>query len=99
MEFVKTYVQEMKSVGRELKFARERKGYTQAKLAELIGRKKIFVSHVEQGHKLPPVELVAVYCRTVGYPLDKLIELKIRIETDYMRESMLHGIKYKRAVF
>jgi transcriptional regulator with XRE-family HTH domain len=55
-----------KLVGRNVKRARERKGITQERLAELSGFSQQYISGLEQGRRNPTVVTVYELARALG---------------------------------
>lgn len=60
-------------VGARLRRARRQRGWSQAALARAVARSRTTVSRWEAGHRLPPLEALAVAARALDWPLAGLV--------------------------
>lgn len=69
-----------KTIGRNLRAAREREEINQKQFAELIGQSRSFITQVENGYvKVPGVHAVYVWASALGVRMEDLMEVP-RIE-------------------
>ena len=61
------------AIGRKIRERRMRKGWTQAKFAERIGRSVAFVGHIEQGTRKLSVETLVNIVRVLRCSADELL--------------------------
>ncbi|TXN17246.1 helix-turn-helix transcriptional regulator [Methylobacterium sp. WL122] len=83
------------AIGLRAKRARERAGFTQEKLAELIERTKEAVSNIERGVNLPTIDTLERICGATEVPIAFMfedsgsnratIDLKARLDTAFFR--------------
>ena len=64
-----------KAFGQAVRTAREKKGLTQAKLADKAGLHVTYLSGVENGQRNPTLSLIAQLARALGLKLSELIAL------------------------
>ena len=62
------------SIGQKIKTIRRRKGYTQAKLAEAIGRSSTYVSYIESGFKSMSLETFVLIANALNATADEILE-------------------------
>lgn len=62
------------SIGQRIKAIRRRKGYTQAKLAESIGRSSTYVSYIESGFKSMSLETFVLIANALNATADEILE-------------------------
>ena len=62
------------SIGQKIKSIRRRKGYTQAKLAESIGRSSTYVSYIESGFKSMSLETFVLIANALNATADEILE-------------------------
>lgn len=60
------------SLGKQVRYARKRKAYTQAELAELVGCSVQHISHIENGTTKSSMELVVNLANHLDVSLDNL---------------------------
>lgn len=60
------------SLGQQVRYARKRRSYTQAELAELVGCSVQHISHIENGTTKLSVELMVNLANQLGVSLDDL---------------------------
>lgn len=65
-----------KTIGRRLRELRDRKGMTQARLAEAVGVDQSLVSHYERGEVRVHGALVAGFAKVLGVSADEILGLK-----------------------
>lgn len=83
------------AIGLRAKRARERAGFTQERLAELIERTKEAVSNIERGVNLPTIDTLERICGATEVPISFMfedpasdratIDLKARLDTAFFR--------------
>lgn len=83
------------AIGIRAKRARERAGFTQEKLAELIERTKEAVSNIERGVNLPTIDTLERICGATEVPISFMfedaglnratIDLKARLDTAFFQ--------------
>lgn len=66
-------------LGAQVKKARKRKGFTQAKLAEMLGYSVQHISHVETGSTKLSVELLVELANALEVSLDQLLSDSLEI--------------------
>ena len=64
-------------LGRNVKYARARKGYTQAEVAELTGYSVQHLSHIENGTTKMSIDFMIALANTLEVSLDELTVHKI----------------------
>lgn len=64
----------LKDFGEKVKIARERKGITQERLAELIGVTTVYVGFLEQGRRLPSIKTADKLARILSIKLSDLFD-------------------------
>lgn len=62
------------SIGQKIKSIRRRKGYTQAKLAEFIGRSSTYVSYIEGGFRTMSLETFVLIANALNATADEILE-------------------------
>jgi transcriptional regulator with XRE-family HTH domain len=70
----------MYSVGKIIKQGRISKGYTQERLADMVGVKQTFISAIEKNIKKPSIELGAKLCEILEIPGEQIIGKHVVIE-------------------
>lgn len=67
-----------KAFGKQIQKYRNRSGYSQEKLAELMGCSAIFISYIERGEKMPGFDNLIKLANILGVSVDILLggELK-----------------------
>jgi transcriptional regulator with XRE-family HTH domain len=63
----------MNALGQELRNARTQAGYTQESLGFEAQLDRIYISHLENGHKSPTIETLFEICRVLGISTSELI--------------------------
>ncbi|MCX8075211.1 MAG: helix-turn-helix domain-containing protein [Clostridia bacterium] len=59
-------------VGKRIKQARHKKGYTQQELAELVGISSNFLGNIERGQKLPSIDTLIKISNELKITLDSI---------------------------
>lgn len=60
----------MKNVGKRLRFAREKRQFSQEYLAEVVGISPVHLSRIENGHVIPKTDILAKLSRELNYSAD-----------------------------
>ena len=63
-----------KTLGEKVKFYREAKGWTQAELAEAIGRDQSYVSKLEKGQTQSSIPTLRKIAAALGCPVAALLD-------------------------
>ena len=61
-----------KNIGKQIQFYREQKGFTQEKLAELVGLTPNYISAVERGVKSPRLDKLIAIMNGLGVSADEI---------------------------
>lgn len=77
------YLQELRAdIGAWLRDLREKKELSQSQLADLMGMKQTTISSIEAGKWAITVDMLALFCLHLDYPIKKLFQNdKIPIRT------------------
>lgn len=67
----------MYKIGKRIKSARELRGYSQKKFAQMIGAKNTTVSNWENGITRPDADTLAVICKVLDVSADSLLDIVI----------------------
>lgn len=67
------------SLGKNLKFLREKRGYTQTKLADKAGIAQSIISDIESGNRNPRTDTIIKLSKALGVTLSELLD----VETNY----------------
>ena len=62
-----------KILGDRLKYAREAKGYSQEKVAELIGLSSFHLGRIEHGKKNVYLHKLALWCDVLDVPIEEIL--------------------------
>ena len=63
-------------LGKNIKYYRIQKGYSQQELADIIGVQKMTISNYENEKREPDVEMVKVICKALGVSLNRFMAYK-----------------------
>ena len=66
-------------LGRNVKYARARKGYTQAEVAELTGYSVQHLSHIENGTTKMSIDFMIALANTLEVSLDELFYVSLTV--------------------
>lgn len=66
--------QEFEKLGRKIKAVRRKRGYTQAKLAELVGCSTPYISYIEKAHKSMSLEMLVLVANALNVSSDELLQ-------------------------
>ena len=61
------------ALGMRIREARKQKGFTQGKLAELIGVTDVYISEIERGNKMPSIPLFICIVEALDISADYLL--------------------------
>lgn len=70
-----------KAIGKRIKAAREKKGITQEKLAEIVGLSPMHVSVIERGTKPPKLETLVNIANALDVSADALLQDVVKNQT------------------
>lgn len=77
-------------IGNRIRDAREQKGLTQMKLAELVGMSTIAISNIEIGKSSPNLKNITIIAEILGVSIDKLVADKNSDKyKEYIQEIVL----------
>ena len=62
------------SIGQKIRTIRKRKGFTQAMLAEVIGRSPTYISYIESGFKSMSLETFVLIANALNATADEILE-------------------------
>lgn len=66
-----------KEVGNRVRFFRKKRGLTQTKLAQLVGKDRQYLYKIEKGVVTPNIFTISVIALTLEIPLNKFFEIEI----------------------
>ena len=69
-------------LGSTIKLSRKKKGYSQEKLAEIIGVTPMHIKHLESGRRLPSVEILFILSKELNFSIDSMIKSEHLLPTE-----------------
>lgn len=85
-----------KAVGEFLQAARERNGYTQKDVSEILNITGQMVSNYESGMAVPPLKKLSLFLQLYNLNPEPLLEIILEAEREVMLKSIASGPKLKR---
>lgn len=89
---MRSYPMDKKSFGKQLQRYRERAGYSQEALAELVECSTIFISYIERGEKSPSLDTLIKLANALDISVDILLGKELKHYTfeklKYIEEQM-----------
>ena len=94
-------INEIINIGKIIKQQRTQSGYTQKKMADILGIPKSTYSNYENGHREPNREIIEKIAEVLEIPVSKLLGEAFIVNTndtftskDYLFEKLLNEIGY-----
>ena len=81
------------NIGRKVRACRKQKGFSQAKLAELVERSVEAISHIERGVSLPTIETLVRLSDKLDTPLTHFLDLDPNNQNSNWRTDRLAEVQ------
>ena len=80
-------------LGRRLRDARQKKGYTQHALAEIAGIGNVYLGEIERGIKMPSLNIFLKLIEALGVSADYILRDELTSGKEYIYDELTQKLK------